>query len=109
MMFSLEAQAKINLTLDVLGKRPDGYHEVGMIMQSIQLHDVLHFSLREQGLELISAVEGVADDKDNLIYQTAVKLKELYNVTAGAKIILEKNIKLTDQFKIYSFIFRTYM
>ena len=92
MMFSLEAQAKINLTLDVLGKRPDGYHEVEMIMQSIQLHDVLHFSLREQGLELISAVEGVADDKDNLIYQTAVKLKELYNVTAGAKIILEKNI-----------------
>jgi len=91
-MFSLEAQAKINLTLDVLGKRPDGYHEVEMIMQSIQLHDVLHFSLREQGLELISAVEGVADDKDNLIYQTAVKLKELYNVTAGAKIILEKNI-----------------
>ena len=92
-MFSLEARGKINLTLDVLGKRPDGYHEVEMIMQSIELADVLHFSLRDDGeIVLISEVEGVDDSKDNLIYKAAVKLKDLYKVAKGAQIILEKNI-----------------
>lgn len=90
-MFSIEARAKINLTLDVLGKRPDGYHEVEMIMQSIALADVLHFSLHDE-IVLISEVEGVNDCKDNLIYKTAMKLKSLYSVDKGAQITLEKNI-----------------
>ena len=40
-MIKIEGNAKINLTLDILGKRPDGYHEVAMVMQSIGLHDTM--------------------------------------------------------------------
>ena len=40
-MITVEGKAKINLTLDVLGKRPDGYHEVAMVMQSVALHDTI--------------------------------------------------------------------
>ena len=48
----VDGNAKINLTLDILGKRPDGYHEVAMVMQSINLHDTLTLSKIPSGIEL---------------------------------------------------------
>ena len=49
----VDGNAKINLTLDILGKRPDGYHEVAMVMQSIGLHDTVKLSKIPRGIELV--------------------------------------------------------
>lgn len=70
-MITINANAKINLTLDILGKRDDGYHEVSMIMQSIDLFDTLTFTKIEEGIILHGNVEGVEKPQDNLIYKAA--------------------------------------
>ncbi|MCH3960355.1 MAG: hypothetical protein LKE51_13865 [Selenomonas sp.] len=51
-MIKIEGNAKINLTLDILGKRPDGYHEVAMVMQSIGLHDTIEMDKAKEGIAL---------------------------------------------------------
>ena len=48
-MITERAYAKINLSLDVTGQRPDGYHEVRMIMQTVDIYDTLTFEMRDQG------------------------------------------------------------
>lgn len=58
-MITVEGNAKINLTLDILGKRPDGYHEVAMVMQSIGLHDTLTLEKIPSGIELTLDVPGL--------------------------------------------------
>lgn len=72
-MVTINANAKINLTLDILGKRTDGYHEVSMVMQSINLFDTLTFTKldAEEGIILHGDVKGVAKPEDNLIYKAA--------------------------------------
>ncbi len=74
-MIRLEARAKINLGLDVLGKRPDGYHEVKMIMQSLDLHDDLELEeCEEPGIHLTCNVKELPTDGSNLIYKAAYLL-----------------------------------
>jgi 4-diphosphocytidyl-2-C-methyl-D-erythritol kinase len=65
-MVTVEANAKINLTLDILGKRPDGYHEVAMVMQTVGLHDTLTLEKREQGISLNINVPWLKADEKNL-------------------------------------------
>lgn len=87
------AYAKINLGLDVIRRREDGYHEVKMIMQTVNIWDRLTFcASSEPGIEL--AVEGAAlpSGKDNLIYRAAELLIKEKNIRQGVKITLEKNI-----------------
>lgn len=86
------ARAKINLTLEVLGKRPDGYHEVAMVMQSIELHDYLEFSAAPSGIELKVKGDGAPANKDNLVYRAAELLQGYKGLTRGAHILLQKNI-----------------
>jgi 4-diphosphocytidyl-2-C-methyl-D-erythritol kinase len=86
------ARAKINLTLEVLGKRPDGYHEVAMVMQSIELHDYLEFSTAPSGIELKVKGDGAPANKDNLVYRAAELLQGYKGLTRGAHILLQKNI-----------------
>ena len=101
MSFSLTAYAKINLCLDVLGKREDGYHEVEMVMQTISLHDLLEFSLMEEPIvegfgNIILTVAG-ADlpvDENNLIVRAATLLQEYTGCHLGARISLQKNIPI---------------
>ena len=66
-MVTINANAKINLTLDILGKRTDGYHEVSMVMQSINLFDTLTFTKldAEEGIILHGDVKGVAANRQN--------------------------------------------
>ncbi|BAF58277.1 4-diphosphocytidyl-2C-methyl-D-erythritol 2-phosphate synthase [Pelotomaculum thermopropionicum SI] len=93
MVITALARAKINLTLDVLGKRPDGYHEVEMVMQSIELHDRLEFRpCAAGGISL--AVEGadLPPGKENLVYRAAELLRAAGGVRAGAEIRLKKAI-----------------
>ena len=92
-MITKKAFAKINLGLDVLGKREDGYHIVKMIMQTVDLHDVLSFENREDGqIELSTASGKIPADESNLVWKVAKLLKEKYKTSSGVSINLEKNI-----------------
>lgn len=89
----VKAPAKINLSLDVLGKRQDGYHEVKMIMTTIDLADRLELTeLVEDRIEILSHNRYVPDDQRNLAYQAAKLLKENFNVKKGVSITIEKTI-----------------
>ena len=91
--FTLPAFAKINPSLHVLGRRPDGYHEIRTIFQTITLRDELTFGLSEDGqLHLSSDSADVPTDESNLISRAAQLLKNLYQVKEGARIELRKKI-----------------
>ena len=93
MKLHVKAPAKINLTLDVLYKRQDGYHELEMIMTTIDLADRLELTLLEDDvIKIHSHNRFVPDDERNLAYQAAVKLKELFQIKKGVEITIEKNI-----------------
>lgn len=92
-MYYVKAPAKINLTLDVLHKRPDGYHEVEMIMTTVDLADRIGLEIREDGaIHILSVDRFVPNDHRNLAYQAAKILKEMYHVKSGVSIKIEKNI-----------------
>lgn len=92
-----EAYAKINLGLDVLRKRPDGYHEVRMIMQSISLADTLELKkTSDTGIRLVNAekqdLPEVPMDETNLIYRAIAMLKQEYAIADGIEAVLTKRI-----------------
>ena len=91
---SLNAYAKINLALEVGGKRPDGFHEVAMIMQSVSLHDTVTLSLRTTGITLECDIPGLSCDDSNLAYRAAALLQRECGVAAGVHIKLAKKIPL---------------
>ena len=87
----LRALAKINLGLDILGKRPDGYHDVRMIMQTIQMYDVLDIRKKEEpGISLSVNVPYVPADERNLVYKAAKLLMDEFRIQEGVAIRLEK-------------------
>lgn len=89
----LKARAKINLGLDVIRKREDGYHEVRMIMQMINLYD--RITLRrstEPGIRVTTNLPYLPVNEDNLVYRAAKLLMEEFKVTEGAEIGLQKYI-----------------
>jgi 4-diphosphocytidyl-2-C-methyl-D-erythritol kinase len=89
----VKAPAKINLSLDVLNKRPDGYHEVEMIMTTIDLADRIELSLLEQDRIVIhSHNRFVPDDQRNLAYQAAHLLKQRFEIKKGVVITIDKSI-----------------
>jgi 4-diphosphocytidyl-2-C-methyl-D-erythritol kinase len=92
LLLEVIARAKINLTLDVLSLRPDGYHEVKMIMQTIELHDRLFLEPAQEAISLACDHPGVPSGEENLIYRAAVLLKEYTGQKKGVTVILDKNI-----------------
>ncbi|MED1723763.1 4-(cytidine 5'-diphospho)-2-C-methyl-D-erythritol kinase [Brevibacillus parabrevis] len=93
MRISVKAPAKINLTLDVLAKRPDGYHEVEMVMTTVDLADRVDLTLREDGeITLDCSASFVPDDIRNHAYKAAVLLKERYQVRQGVRLYIDKQI-----------------
>lgn len=89
----LNARAKINITLDVLRKREDGYHDLSMIMQTINLCDNITISSTEENnIEMSSNYSWLPCDERNLVYKAAALMKEKYNIKEGLKIHLTKNI-----------------
>jgi 4-diphosphocytidyl-2-C-methyl-D-erythritol kinase len=89
----VKAPAKINLSLDVLNKRPDGYHEVEMIMTTIDLADRIELSLLEKDQIVIhSHNRFVPDDQRNLAFQAAHLLKERFQIKKGVAITIDKII-----------------
>lgn len=91
----LDAYAKINLSLDVLRKREDGYHDLSMIMQQIDVKDVIELSALERDeIAVESDCKSIPLNKDNIVYKVAYTIKERYNVKKGIKIKIEKHIPL---------------
>ena len=89
----VKAPAKINLSLDVLHKRPDGFHEVEMIMTTIDLADRVELTLLNQDkIHIISHNRYVPDDQRNLAFQAALLLKDRFQVKKGVMISIEKTI-----------------
>ncbi|MDR3050887.1 MAG: 4-(cytidine 5'-diphospho)-2-C-methyl-D-erythritol kinase [Oscillospiraceae bacterium] len=91
-MLEVRARAKINWTLDILGKREDGYHELDMLMQSITLSDTLQLSRANQLSMVIGRGIRVWPNEDNLVMRAARALQAHAGVARGAEICLSKHI-----------------
>jgi len=89
----IRCAAKINLVLNILGRRTDGYHELQMIMQSVSLYDYLDFA-RSETLEVIAPASITADIRQNLVYRAAAGFLAKYAPDKGVRITLTKNIPL---------------
>lgn len=89
----LHAMAKINLGLDVIGKRPDGYHDLRMIMQMINLHDRIDIErIEEPVIKLSTNLPFLPCDDRNIAYRAARKLLDEYAPEGGVDIRIEKHI-----------------
>lgn len=90
-----KAPAKINLALDVIRKREDNYHDLQMVMTTIDLYDRIHISkLEENKIIIDSNKHFLPNDKRNLVYKAAMIMKEKYNIKTGFKIFIDKNIPI---------------
>ncbi len=90
---TLFANAKINLGLDVIGKRPNGYHDVRMIMQTIKLHDTLTLKkIRKKGIFIKTNLHFLPTNENNLIYAAIKLFMTEYNLEGGVHVTLEKKI-----------------
>lgn len=88
----IKAYAKINLGLKVIGKRKDGYHNLDMLMATIDLYDILYVEKKEENITLIEMSEEVCDMTNNICYKLIEKIKKTYNITNGIKVVIQKNI-----------------
>ena len=92
----LKALAKINLGLDVLGRRENGYHDVRMIMQTIYLYDnVTLEKTEEEGMFLSTNLCYLPADNHNIAYQAAEMLMQEFSLPGGVRIHLEKHIPVS--------------
>lgn len=90
------AYAKINLGLDVLERMPNGYHQVRMIMQSINLSDELYLSKKEDesGIRITSDLETLPTDESNLVYKAVKFMFEKHGIESGIHIYIKKHIPM---------------
>lgn len=88
------AAAKINLALDILGKRPDGYHLMKMVMQSVSLFDRVELDVipGNSGIRLECSIPEIPTDSRNLVWKAAERFFSAANVQAGIRVFIEKNI-----------------
>jgi len=91
----IKAYAKINIALDVVGKREDGYHLLRMIMQTIDLYDTIEIEKIDSGINLKCNKHYVPTDERNLAYKAAKLFKETYSIDEGVDINLDKNIPVS--------------
>lgn len=89
----LKAMAKINLGLDVLRRRPDGYHDLRMVMQSIHLYDQIELERQASpGISVSTNLSYLPTDGDNLVYRAAKLLMDEFGIREGIRIHLKKCI-----------------
>ena len=92
---TIKAPAKVNLTLDVTGKRPNGYHDLKMIMQTISVFDEIKLSLTEEekiDLHMNKELPDKIPAEKNLVYKAAALMKEKFDIKGGFDIELQKSI-----------------
>lgn len=96
MVFFENAPAKITLSVDVLGKRNDGFHDVEMVMTTVDLADrVALTSMKGDYIEVAADNQYVPNDERNLAYKAALAFKNKYHITQGVRIDIEKNIPVS--------------
>ncbi|NOX19951.1 MAG: 4-(cytidine 5'-diphospho)-2-C-methyl-D-erythritol kinase [Nitrospirae bacterium] len=94
-MLVLRAPAKINWCLYVLGKRPDGYHEIWSVMQKISLYDTLQIKILDKDqISVVVEPDIEVKPEENLVYRAAELLKEYTGFKGGARIYVKKEIPL---------------
>ncbi len=93
---SLEKQSpcKVNLLLNILGKRADGFHELETVFQPVRVFDRLSFTRAGQGIQLSCTVPSLPTDARNLVYRAGVMFLKAARIKEGVRIRLEKNIPL---------------
>lgn len=91
---SLKAPAKINLSLDVLNKRNDGYHNVNMVMQQITLHDEIYLKKIDKEIILTTDCSFLPTDISNIAYQAADYMIKKYSINSGIYINIKKHIPI---------------
>ena len=91
----LESHAKVNLRLEILKRREDGYHELRTVFQKISLHDTLHFSLKkEKGISITADHPKLPLGKKNLVYKATQSMFKVCGYRGGVHIEIEKKIPL---------------
>lgn len=90
----IKAFAKVNLSLDVVGKREDGYHLLKMIMQNIELYDLVEVKRTNKGINLRCDKSYVPNDIRNTAYKAAKLFLITYNIDSGVDIYIKKNIPI---------------
>ena len=91
----LRAMAKINLGLDVVRRREDGYHEVRMIMQTIRMYDTLELTATEEpGIKVKTNLKYLPVNEDNLVYKAAKLLMDEFGITEAVSVKLNKRIPI---------------
>ena len=94
-MIKEKAFAKINLFLNVVSKRFDGYHDLEMVMASLELHDLLTFQLNNTNEIIINSdIKITTSPKENTVYKIAAFLQEEFEIESGAIITIQKNIPI---------------
>ena len=89
----VKALAKVNLGLDVLGRREDGYHEIRMIMQTIHLYDQLEITrTADPGISIETNLDFLPVNENNLVYKAAKLMKDTYGIHEGVHVVLNKHI-----------------
>ena len=88
------APAKINLTLDITGIRPDGYHELVTVMHQISLADTVTLTRQESGITLDSGHPDLPDDERNLAWRAAELMRQKYGFPGGLAIRIKKRIPI---------------
>lgn len=90
----VRARAKINLSIDIKGVLEGGYHDVEMVMQSVNLSDHILIRKVPQGFKITSSNSDVPLDQKNIIYKTWELIRERYSIKGGIYVFLEKNIPI---------------
>lgn len=88
----IKAYAKVNLALDVVRKREDGYHDLEMIMAPIQLHDLIYINIINEGIQIVSNSKMMPTDQRNIMYKVVKLMQERYQIQKGVKIFVYKHI-----------------
>ena len=90
----LKALGKINLGLDVLGRRENGYHDVRMVMQTLYLYDNVTLQKKSApGIEIDSNLFYLPNDEDNIAWKAAKLLIDEFDIKDGIRIHLDKHIR----------------
>jgi 4-diphosphocytidyl-2-C-methyl-D-erythritol kinase len=94
MTLERESSCKVNLLLNILDKRADGFHELETVMHPVKLHDILSFHRQPKGIQLDCNLQALPTDSGNLVHRAATAFFQTAGIREGVRIHLEKRIPL---------------
>lgn len=95
-VLNLKSYAKINFSLKVLGRRPDGFHDIDSLIQNISLHDDIKIQETSHGITVSCIYPGVSQGKDNIAYKAAEEFFNFTGIDKGVDISIEKRIPVAS-------------